>query len=318
MSMLYRSIQKLRRQDEHDIPVPSFVFKYSAGSSRKRYMRAGLISLVMLAVVTIPVLIFQSRLDVYLQSPESSEQYSVAGYEMTNPQTTRQEQTVDDSAGSEATVSEEEILVAGEDGSAMSVDTAGADEVKRQETSEASETGVAEDIVRDKLAGHASVQQESSYVKQGLDPGPPEPADLPQGYSQVRLDRDLQEHFTRQAQRNRTAMSLNRDMNAAFAAGDYDDVHEYMVRLRDILPGASPLVLKWEGILAMQDNDYEKARRKFQAVLSQNPEDSSARANLALAMLKLDRTDQARKILAELRAKSPDNPMIETLTRLLR
>ena len=313
MSMLYKSLQKLRRQDNQAVPVPSFISQYGAASSRKRYLRTAVISLSLLFLMTLPVLVVQSRLDTYQEDPGMMESRDFAVNGSQDSETVKHNETRDDLSRSQpddfqADSHEPEVFLE-PDGDISGL---------KEKSKPAGQDAADERMVQDHLPEPAKNHQNTLPVEHDVEVGRPATEEYPQGYSQVRLDRDLQEHFTRQAQRNRTAMSLNRDMEAAFAAGDYEHVKEYMVRLKDILPGASPLVLKWEGILAMQDNDYEKARRKFQAVLSQNPEDSSARANLALAMLKLDRTDQARKILAELRAKSPDNPMIETLTRLLR
>ncbi|WP_157493232.1 tetratricopeptide repeat protein [Desulfonatronovibrio magnus] len=131
------------------------------------------------------------------------------------------------------------------------------------------------------------------------------------------LDTELVDHFSRQAERNRRAMALNKNIESAFASGDYNAFVRYLTMLNEILPEQSPLILKWEGILAMQQENYEQARDKFTAVLNRAPEDHIARANLALALVRLDQKAQARVLLAQLKIQVPDNPLVQTLSRVL-
>ena len=312
MSLLYRSLQKLRRQEHKEIPVPSFVSKFSASASRKRYLRTGLISLTLIGILTVPFYLVQSRLDIYQDTLYFSEHSTTAPDETFHSQAQKKEAPVEDSSQSvtdtfhqqndyRASPSLPMPLTAGvEKNKTAGVDTSH-HPLPRYNFPE-----TAHSVNQTSLAGH------DVYESQRVS------AEFPQGYSQLGLDRHLEEHFSRKAERNRRAMTINREMEVDFAAGNYGNVYTSLGALREVLPRVSPLVLKWEGILAMQRNDFEQAREKFTTVLHHSPEDHSARANLALVLVRLDQADQARQVLRELMTQSPGNPMIQTLSQMLR
>ncbi len=312
MSLLYRSLQKLRRQDNQMIPVPSFISEYRTGAARKRYFRIGLISLGLIGMLTIPVLFIQSRLDDYQKSLYISDYSQFAVDETPNFPPEKQEEPVNDSSQPEIHGFHDEGIDLVSDSRPVS-STPG-----RQEQPALGRQDNAASIVSYQYPERANHDQKAVLPGPGNVSVEKKAAEYPDGYSLLQLDKQLEEHFSRKAERNRRAMALNREMENAFASGDYDHVYESLSLLRDVLPRISPLVLKWEGILAMQNDDFEIAREKFLAVLHHSPEDHTARANLALALVKLDQSDQARQLLRELMIHSPDNPMIQTLSHVLR
>ncbi|RQD59326.1 MAG: tetratricopeptide repeat protein [Desulfonatronovibrio sp. MSAO_Bac4] len=315
MSILYKSLQKLRRQENETVHVPSFVSEYNSSFSRKKYFRIGLFSVVLLGIAMIPVFFVQSRLDVYQKSSSMPEHSPVIVSEHATSSVQNQEEIVEDPSQVEV----ENQYVQGKSPAppAKPVILTQNQKFQEQTALQRQQLSDASERVRQQYPGAGSLYQSSHFVEEVADIDRADISQHLKGYSMLGLDEHLEEHFSRKADRNRRAMALNREMETAFAAGDREGVYGYLSLLRDVLPGTSPLVLKWEGTIAMQNADFEKARDKFSAVLNHSPRDHTAMANLALALVKLDQTEQARLIFRDLMVQSPDNPMIQSLSKAL-
>ncbi|MFN2343702.1 MAG: tol-pal system YbgF family protein [Desulfonatronovibrio sp.] len=313
MSILYKSLQKLRRQENETVNIPSFVSEYNASFSRKRYFRIGLFTLVLLGIAMIPVFFVQSRLDVYQQNISMPEHSAVIVSEHATSYVQKEKDI-----GEGLVQAEDESLYVQDNASDASIKPAILTQKSQDQTVvENKQPNVALELVNQQYPGADSLYENSHLVEEVKDIDQADTAQHLEGYNMLGLDEHLEEHFSRKADRNRRAMALNREMEAAYAAGDHEGVYDYLSQLRDVLPRTSPLVLKWEGTIAMQNAEFEKARDKFSAVLNYSPGDHTAMANLALALVRLDQTEQARRIFRDLVVQSPGSPMIQRLSRVL-
>lgn len=303
MSMLYKSLQKLRRQDQAKVPVPSFAAEYVGGSARKRFLRAGLISLIMVGLLTVFGFYIKARLEHYLETTKSSEKIHTAAQ---------------DSSAAFETVDEHGLVI---------VDERADESLETEEPASASQAG--DSAVQ--LSEYNELFKETkryipqTKLEQQLDQGSSEVksdrarlSGLQESADLSGTDNELERHFSSRAERNRRAMALNKDIEAAFASGDEEALHGALTRLREVLSPQSVLVLKWEGVLAMQSQDFDLSREKFSEVLKKSPEDQVTQANMALVLIKLGRVEQARKVFEDLRIQAPESPMVQTLSNMLR
>ena len=65
-----------------------------------------------------------------------------------------------------------------------------------------------------------------------------------------------------------------------------------------------------EGVLALEQADFERAELAYQEVLAKDPEHAGARAGLANVLIHAGRHEDARAMLVELARLAPDDPMV--------
>ena len=68
MSMLYKSLQKLRNEESKGGPRPTVPSGYRTGAQRKRLVRVGLIALFFIVVLAAVGKLMESRLELYVQT----------------------------------------------------------------------------------------------------------------------------------------------------------------------------------------------------------------------------------------------------------
>jgi len=127
----------------------------------------------------------------------------------------------------------------------------------------------------------------------------------------------LEQHFSKQAQRNRRIQEISNGLQEALRRSDAGMLRSHLANLREVLPAESPLVLKWEGVLALHTAAPEKAVEYFRRVLEKTPKDHVARVNLAVALIRVGKEHQARSLVDDLYQQRPDAPLVRRLARQL-
>lgn len=304
MSLLYKSLQKLRKEEQNHGPRYSHPSWYSHKSENKRLLRVSLIALGSVIILVGLVFVLQSRFSSYQKMIDQARQ--------TPGPVTR--------TGLDPLEKENDIYPVIESPE------------KNQKDSQTTVTRLTDpDAETQKKKHEADYPQEIKPLPQEAEVQVPDflPADkagsksswleesLDQSKiagSQVALDK----HFADKAARNREVMVISRTLQDAFRQQDMQTVKDSLARLKSILSDNSPLVLKWSGVLSMTQGDMETARTKFEQVLKQTPADHDARANLALVLSSLGHDQQARRMLDELKKTSPDHPLVMQLSTRLK
>ncbi|GHB57085.1 tetratricopeptide repeat protein [Persicitalea jodogahamensis] len=82
--------------------------------------------------------------------------------------------------------------------------------------------------------------------------------------------------------------------------------------LREVLDAdpTNELALFNLGILSMRSNQYTKAVGRFEQILQSHPENTKAQFYLGVCLVELGRTDEAKKVLADVKQKEKD-PVIQ-------
>ena len=82
--------------------------------------------------------------------------------------------------------------------------------------------------------------------------------------------------------------------------------------LREVLDAdpTNELALFNLGILSMRSNQYTKAVGRFEQILASHPENTKAQFYLGVCLVELGRTDEAKKVLADVKKKEKD-PVIQ-------
>jgi tetratricopeptide (TPR) repeat protein len=286
MSMLYKSLQKLHNEERKDGHRPVVSYGYRAGSLRKRLVRAGLIVFIFIAVLAGVGKLMESRLELYVQTlrePQEGEQVADAA---------GQGQTAKEGEAFRAQVVHHNPQDQNESQKSEELEASGSEEMqivtlnKGRSPKEDQEDGDGQDRVQ------ANAQQKGRQKVTGRMKAEP---DSKQHF--------LDERFSKRAERNRRVLTLSRSLQQAYSNDDQEAFASCLDKLRGILPETSPFVAKWEGIQALRQGETQAAIRLFRQVLVQNPEDASARANLALALLHLGQRAKARRVVQELAAR---------------
>ncbi len=124
---------------------------------------------------------------------------------------------------------------------------------------------------------------------------------------------DLGKHFREQARRNVHLQQTERRLAQAFKAGDQETVRQALQELESELGGESPSVLKWQGYLAMKQDDLEYAESCFRLALTAAPESLQVRYNLILVLIRRHKIDEAAVRYELLHRDYPQHPTIMKL-----
>jgi tetratricopeptide (TPR) repeat protein len=105
---------------------------------------------------------------------------------------------------------------------------------------------------------------------------------------------------------------LSAKANMAMTYVNTENPMEGILMLREVLDTdpTNELALFNMGILSMRSNQYTKASDRFRQILTNNPNNTKAKFYLGLTLVELDKKDEARKILAEVKKEEKD-PVIQ-------
>lgn len=303
--MLYKSLQKLRREDGGNGPGPSFASSYVRQRDRKRLMRAGALALGMVFATVLLGWFVRGQLASYVE------------VEMPTQNGMQVRHSVDQSVSRQSQQAQGERAAANQNPKAGG---ASSTEARNQQQGKQSEPGACQGDDAAFQPTLAAVEpapvetQPSSKTAEQTAGKAGEMASGGKGPESGQLDA----HFSRQAERNRRVLAVSRELKEALRRKDTEGIAAGLDSLRELLPQDSVLVWKWEGVLALQTGDPERAVNRFRGVVERSPNDRQARVNLALALLRQGRTQQARDLVRRLYAQNPDAPMVGRLARRLK
>ncbi|MBG0775648.1 MAG: tetratricopeptide repeat protein [Desulfovibrionaceae bacterium] len=126
-------------------------------------------------------------------------------------------------------------------------------------------------------------------------------------------ERMLAQHFTSQAQRNMRIRTLERTLTAAAKTGDVGGMQKDVEELAAIVGAESVSVIKWQGFLAMKQDRWSTAVAQLSRALALAPGDVETRYNLVLALTRTERVDEARKIFRPLLEDHGEDQRIRAL-----
>jgi Flp pilus assembly protein TadD len=106
---------------------------------------------------------------------------------------------------------------------------------------------------------------------------------------------------------------LQRDLQR----GDLQGLAADLTDLQGLMPQGSPLVSRWEGVLALEQGRLKRAQDCFRRVLAEIPDDFSAQVNLALALVRDGKDQQARRLVDKLLEIRPESKLVKGLSRRL-
>ena len=88
--------------------------------------------------------------------------------------------------------------------------------------------------------------------------------------------------------------------------------------LREVLDAdpTNELALFNLGILSMRSNQYTKAVERFQQILSSHPQNTKAQFYLGVRLVELGRTEEAVKVLADVKQKEKDPVIQQAISEL--
>lgn len=310
MSMLYKSLQKLRREEEAEGPRPSFPSGYGPQWERKRFLRAGAIAVGIVGVSVLLAWLIRAQLVSYLElleTPSRTEASAEARHTVRKP-AERRVKTASPAKqrkeGAQVATAEEtgSGSSAGQNASPESSPTAPVQEKRGAEKTQARESEPQETPSK---STHANAQSSNPGAAVGSASPPGQQAS------------SLEQHFSKQAERNRRIQSISNGLQEALRRSDAAMLRSHLANLREILPPESPLVLKWEGVLALHTQAPDKAVQYFQRVLEKTPKDHVARVNLAVALIRVGKKHQARSLVDDLYQQRPDAPLVRRLARQL-
>ncbi len=296
MSMLYKSLQKLRNEENKGGPKPAVPSDYRTGAQRKRLVRAGLIALFFIVVLAGVGKLMESRLELYVQTlrePQKEEQVA---------DTADQEQPAKKAEPFRAQVVHHNPQEHNESQKSEDRKAPGADDQQAADL----RAGTSLKADQESGGGQTRVPENTQQKKQEKVAGPIKA-------EQVSKQHFLDERFSKRAKRNRRVLTLSRSLQQAYKNDDQEAFASCLTKLRGLLPETSPFAAKWEGIQALRQGNAQAASRLFRQVLEQNPEDESARANLALALMHMGERAKARGVVQELTARDGDSSLVSKL-----
>lgn len=313
MSMLYKSLQKLQKEEQGKGARQGLPPWYAHKSDNYRLLRVGGVALVLIGVSVALWQVLETRLEVY----KDVAQVSADGPR--RDQALRPVEALDRYRG------------------AVGLDQRAADQPSAPQLQAESHaprapdrpTPVPEparpmtpengppihtipDIANSLTPPSATVP----VAPESMEPAPAAETSLwPSGPETGQVHGALEDHFSRQAERNREVMTISRTLREAYLRQDEKVLAASLDRLRDLLPPHSPLVKKWTGVLALTEGDLETARTLFEQLLQANPSDHDSRANLALILFRQGHKTHAQRHLQTLQTTIPDHPLVRELAR---
>ncbi len=308
--MLYKSLQKLRREDESEGPRPSFPSGYGPQWERKRFLRAGAIAVGIVGVSVLLAWLIRAQLVSYLEVLETPNRIEASG-EARHAVRQPAERRVKTASTSQQSKEGAQVAAADENGSessagqsrsAVSTPPAPDREKRGAEKTQARESEPQETPSK---STHANAQSSNPGAAVGSASPPGQQAN------------SLEQHFSKQAERNRRIQEISNGLREALRRSDAGMLRSHLANLREVLPAESPLVLKWEGVLALHTKAPNKAVEYFQRVLEKTPKDHVARVNLAVALIRVGKEHQARSLVDDLYQQRPDAPLVRRLARQL-
>jgi len=123
----------------------------------------------------------------------------------------------------------------------------------------------------------------------------------------------LERHFSRVAKTNQVVLELQSRLVTNVSSGKIDEVKKEIQIISRKLGKKSFYTLKWQGYLALKENNYNKAEALYRQALAINPLDKEARINLALALLGQGKKKEAEKIYKQLRSEYPEDEVVARL-----
>ena len=294
MSMLYKSLQKLRNEESKGGPRPTVPSGYRTRAQRKRLVRAGLIALFFIVVLAGVGKLMESRLELYVQ-------------------TLREPQKVADTADQEQPARKAEAF------RAQVVHHNPQEHNESQKSEDRKAPGSEDQQAGDLRAGtNSKADQESVGGHSRMQKNTHQQEKQEKVAGRIKAEPDSKQHFlderfSKRAKRNRRILNVSRSLQQAYKKDDQEAFVSCLDKLRGLLPEKSPFVAKWEGIQALRQGNAQTASRLFRQVLEQNPEDESARANLALALMHMGERAKARGVVQELNARDGDSSLVSKL-----
>lgn len=301
MSMLYKSLQKLRKEEQSQGGRYSHPAWYSHKSDNRRLLRVGVVALVMVGLLMGLAFFLESKFQDYQQIIMIARENAHQVHEPA----LRVEQVDLDESATHLTLQ----------------DIAVHKDIDPEKKYTAETYAMATRPQTKPYPAISSAEPEKTLPDDFLDM----PGDSDRLPSIASISRPLsgpgsqvlEEHFSQTAQRNHEILILSRSMQEDFQRRDRESLDMSLDRLKKLLPEQSPLLLKWHGIIALEDGSLDKAKKSFEMVLKQNPGDHEAKANLALVLSSLGQDQQARRMLDELRQIMPNHPLVLQLGRRL-
>ena len=238
MSMLYKSLQKLRREDESEGPRPSFPSGYGPQWERKRFLRAGAIAVGIVGVSVLLAWLIRAQLVSYLEVLETPNRIEASG-EARHAVRQPAERRVKTASTAQQSKEGAQVAAADENGSessagqsrsAVSTPPALDREKRGADKTQARESKPQEPSSKSTHANAQSSTPRASMSSSASPPGQQQP-------------NSLEQHFSKQAQRNRRIQEISNGLQEALRRSDAAMLRSHLANLREILPPESPLVL---------------------------------------------------------------------------
>ncbi|BDV02079.1 hypothetical protein TDMWS_21640 [Thermodesulfomicrobium sp. WS] len=129
---------------------------------------------------------------------------------------------------------------------------------------------------------------------------------------------ELEQVFSQRARHNQRVLELSGQLATAWNHKDLPQVRRLVAGLRTTAGATSPLVRRWEGILALHDGQTAIAEARFRALVAEGHGDRTTRLYLAQILLSQNKRLEAQAELSRLAAEFPEDPDIARLTARLK
>ncbi len=130
------------------------------------------------------------------------------------------------------------------------------------------------------------------------------------------LEKEFRRHFISLSKKNEEISRIQKTLQTLVIEKDLKRALKLLPRLERLVGKENPLVLKWRGVILLQEGNYREAEKIFLKVISLSPEDSGSYVNLILTFLHEGKYNQARLYYAIFQNRFPDSPFLSKLTSL--
>lgn len=127
----------------------------------------------------------------------------------------------------------------------------------------------------------------------------------------------LERHFSSRAKKNVAVQKVESALTNAVMAGDMQSAKNSMAELEKSAGEKSLSYLKWQGFLALKEDRPDAAEELFRKALVVRPMDFESQYNLVIALMKQDKMVQAKNIFDRLHKQHPLDARVQHLKQQL-